>query len=456
MQIQLSQALNNNSLYDLISETNTKDLDTKLNNNKLTLKNWGNKNNTIFKILKYDKAFLSKDNEDTGKFRSVIFNTDHELVCYAPPKSISVEKFMEQNKENENVYYEEFIEGTMINMFYEKNNDTWEIATRTSVGGNVYFFNDESNKKTFYDMFQEVCDHIGFNDYSNMNKEYVYSFVMKHPDNRIVDPNNEKQLYLIDIYKCNTNNQSYTIDYISTRDNNLENFGLCSSIKMPIQYMNNILNDENLKKSNDYYASHNTPYQIMGIVIKNKNGNRCKIRNPNYEMVRKLRGNQPKLQYQYFVLRNANKVKEYLKYYKENSKKFELYRDQLHLFTMGLFQNYISCYIKKEKPLNEFPEHFRTHMYKLHHDIYMQTLKENKKYVNFEVVKNYVNTLHPSQQMYSVNYSKYNNKNEFKFKPEDSKSSNEASTKATKDTTIVNDTCLTQENEDETNKEECA
>lgn len=452
MMIELSQTPNNSSLYDLISETNTKDLETKLNNNKLTLKNWGNKNNTIFKILKYDKAFLSKDNEDTGKFRSVIFNTDNKLVCYAPPKSISLEKFIAENKETENVYYEEFVEGTMINMFYDNNSNTWEMATRTSVGGNVYFFNDESNKKTFYDMFKEVCDHIGFNDYSKMNKEFVYSFVMKHPDNRIVCPDNEKQLYLIDIYKCITIDQSYTIDYISTRNNKLEDFGLCSAIKIPTQYMNGTLNDENMKKSNDYYASHNTPYQIMGIVIKNQNGFRCKIRNPNYEIVRKLRGNQPKLQYQYFVLRNANKVKEYLKYYKENSKKFEVYRDQLHLFTKGLFQNYISCYIKKEKPLNEFPEHFRTHMYKLHHDIYIQTLKENKKYVNFEVVKNYTNTLHPSQQMYSVNYSKYSKKKVFKFDSQDSKSTNEN----TSDTTIVNDTMVSQECLDKKNQEESA
>ena len=43
MMIELSQTPNNSSLYDLISETNTKDLETKLNNNKLTLKNWGNK-----------------------------------------------------------------------------------------------------------------------------------------------------------------------------------------------------------------------------------------------------------------------------------------------------------------------------------------------------------------------------------------------------------------------------
>ena len=89
MEVSLSYTPDNTSLFNIISEVDTKGLQTNLNNNKLLLKNWGNKNKTIFKILKYDKEFLVKDS-DSGKFRSVIFNTDNKLVCYAPPKSVSV------------------------------------------------------------------------------------------------------------------------------------------------------------------------------------------------------------------------------------------------------------------------------------------------------------------------------------------------------------------------------
>ena len=59
----------------------------------------------------------------------------------------------------------------------------------------------------------------------------------------------------------------------------------------------------------------NTSYHIQGVVIKTDDGARYKFRNPNYEHVRHLRGNQPKLQYQYLVLRQSGKVKEYLQYY---------------------------------------------------------------------------------------------------------------------------------------------
>ena len=66
--------------------------------------------------------------------------------------------------------------------------------------------------------------------------------------------------------------------------------------------------------------------------------------------------------------------------------------------------NYIRCYIKKEKVLKEFPEKYRTHMYKLHHEIYLKTLMPEQKYVNKEVVINYFNELHPAKQMFVMNY----------------------------------------------------
>jgi len=67
-----------------------------------------------------------------------------------------------------------------------------------------------------------------------------------------------------------------------------------------------------------------------------------------------------------------------------------------------LYQNYISCYIKKERPLKEFPDHFRTHMFHIHKQ-YTDILKPKNDYVNNTVVINYVNGLHPSLQMYSMN-----------------------------------------------------
>jgi hypothetical protein len=106
----------------------------------------------------------------------------------------------------------------------------------------------------------------------------------------------------------------------------------------------------------------------MGVVLHNRmTGERAKIRNPIYEQVRNLRGNQSKLQYKYLCLRKDGKMKDYLKFYPENKGEFSKFRDQVHLFTDTLFLNYTSCYIKHEKPLSEFSHQYKSHMYNLHY-----------------------------------------------------------------------------------------
>ena len=154
----------------------------------------------------------------------------------------------------------------------------------------------------------------------------------------------------------------------------------------------------------DKYASMNTPYHILGFMIHNvTTGERTKFRNPVYEHVRHLRGNQPKLQYQYLCLRQQGKVADFLKFYPENKKELSSFRDQVHCFTNTLYNNYVSCYIKKEKPLIEFNEQYRTHMFNIH-QIYMNTLKSQKMHVNINIVIKYVNEMHPSLLMYCLNH----------------------------------------------------
>ena len=152
------------------------------------------------------------------------------------------------------------------------------------------------------------------------------------------------------------------------------------------------------------YASMNTSYDVVGIVLHNRGtGERAKIRNPVYEQVKNLRGNQPKLQYQYLSLRKEGRVSEFLKFYPENKSHFSTYRDQVHLFTETLFKNYISCYIKKEKPLILFSDQYRTHMFNLHQK-YLNELREKKQIINSGVVQKYVNEMQPSLLMYCLNF----------------------------------------------------
>jgi len=364
----------------------------------LKLKTWkfGGVN---YHILKYDKEWLARENEKTiGLLRSVIFKDDGTIVCFAPPKSQNTENIKITSEDQ--YVSEQFVEGTMINMFYESENSSWQIATRTSVGGklNFYMENGFKSEETFSSMFEEIVSDVCPNLREKLNQNYMYSFVIQHPRNRIVKPVVEKRLYLVEIYEIDGLNVKSKNDKMEDLVKDLANLKLPK--RLPVK------SGEELNQCKETCASMNTKYSTVGVIIKDKEGNRYKFRNPNYEHVRRLRGNQPKLQYQYLALRQEGKIAEYLKYYPEQKRVFNEYRNLMHDYTNQLFENYMKCYVKKERELKTFPENYRTHMYKLHHEHYIPTLMPKKEGINKTFVINYFNAIHPAKQMFVLNYSK--------------------------------------------------
>lgn len=358
-------------------------------------------NNSFYKVIRYDKNFLSIDLIPSyGLCRSVILNSANQVVGFAPPKSLHTETFINNYPNNHSIVAEEFVEGTMINVFFDPTigvTGSWEISTRNTVGATSSFFKSPMSK-TFRQMFMEAATESKL-DINKLETKLCYSFVLQHPENRIVVPFNKPQLYLVGVYKINNRPDNITIDFFDVHEYQHFFNELGTSIKFPKVYEFNKYS-ELVEK----YGSMNTSYDIVGVVIHNKNnGQRAKIRNPVYEQVRNLRGNQPKLQYQYLCLRKEGKVKDFLKFYPENKKDFSTFRNQVHLFTETLYNNYVSCYIKKQRPLIEFSEQYRTHMFKIHQD-YMNELREKKQFVTNTFVQKYVNNLHPSLLMYCLNF----------------------------------------------------
>jgi hypothetical protein len=365
-------------------------------------------NNQQYKIITYDKSVLNYDLVDTyGLCRSVIVNSKNNVVSFAPPKSLQADSFLKLYPDpTEDIVAQEFVEGTMINVFFDPTigfTGGWEIATRNIVGATCGFFSQhtesqEKTKQTFRTMFLEAAKENNL-ILENLNPKLSYSFVLQHPKNRIVIPIKKPQLYLVAIYYIE-NNDKNNITVFTTDLQESTVYWLTTTIKFPETYAFN-----EYSELIDKYASMNTSYDKLGVVLYNKKtGHRTKIRNPVYEEVRHLRGNQSKLQFQYLTLRKEGKMNEFLKLFSENKKECSLTRDQVHLFTNTLFENYISCYIKKEKPLKEFSPQYRRHMFILHED-YKNKLKEQKLFVTKKIVIDYVNNLQPQLLMHSLNYN---------------------------------------------------
>jgi hypothetical protein len=248
-------------------------------------------------------------------------------------------------------------------------------------------------------MFLEACISNNFN-IQTLNPKFCYSFILQHPINRIVIPFKNPQLYLIGVYEIIQKNENIVV--IEENLSEVIKGGLwhLTGVRFPVKY-----EFSTYTELIDKFASGNTPYDIMGIVLRNrKTGERTKFRNPIYEEVRHLRGNQAKLQYQYLCLRHSGKLPEFLKYYPETKEEMSKFRNQIHMFTENLHKNYISCYVKKVQALRLYSPQFRTHMFKLH-EHFIDELKPKGLYItNTEVIK-YVNKLHPSLLMYCLNFN---------------------------------------------------
>jgi hypothetical protein len=313
------------------------------------------------KFGEYSICKYTKPNVENGLFRSIVYKAD-QIVCFSPPQSISYESFKSKYSDIETVIVEDFIDGTMINLFYD---GCWKLCTRSILDAQCTFY----SPKTFNQLFHETQI-----NYADLNTSLCYSFVLQHPENRIVTRVNTPTLYLISSYKIEGNVVTEVHEP--------------SSFKRPSQYI-----FESYEYAEKFVLKR--PYEFKGLILK-ANNDRAKIRNPAYEHVKELRGNSADLKYNYIRLRLESKQNEYTTYF---DNEFPAYEQEINEFINELYALYVNCFIKKTKPLKLYPGKYKCHMYKL----YMAYLQA-KTCVTLDVVTEYINKLHPAQLTFSLKY----------------------------------------------------
>jgi len=350
-----------------------------------------------FTIIKYNKKKLTIDNESSfGLFRSIIMNED-TIVAFSPQKSVNYNNFIVNNEFND-CDITEYIDGTMINIFYnneklDENNEMkpgWEFCTKSNIGAKCRYNLDK--QKTFHDMFLDACIETKL-DFNILNKKCCYSFVLQHPDNKIVKHINKPNLVLVKVYSFNDENEIFDV---TEEENNI-------NIDTP-RTLNDI--DDNIADWLDFTelsSGENLPFDIVGFVIYNKDGIRTKIRNIAYENVKRLRGNLQKMFLQYLTLRKNNKLFDFLTFFPEYADDFELYKKKLYNWTSELFNHYVDTFILKKKRLKECPFEFKPILYNIQKE-YLEYLKPNNRKITFTYLTNYVKDIHPKKLMFCINY----------------------------------------------------
>jgi hypothetical protein len=418
-----------------------------------TLREWCSENGLMvhysktpsgtFYVLKYDRAKLKEcEYETVGRFRSVVFDSTGQICCIAPPKMLKLSDEMmtlSVNSEGGHLTAEELVEGMMVNLFYNNVTEKWYVSTKSSVGEVSFDHIQEAEaeaqaastgagatatvagaKLNIQEVLRRrICDILSLlpGGLDAVPKQYCYSFVLQHPKNQIVNVITVPRLYLVAVYELVRPDAGTGATMAGVNAIRLARDIFSCSFGGTVSHMPSGLTcvaDENAAAVDatttphtvaDYcrmYASMETrSVSLPGVVFQDKDTGFCyKKRNPKYESVKKRKGVEQKLLAQYLQLRKDRAIDEYLKYHPQHSRVFNTFRERLHEYTLRLYDSYIEHYVKKNaKSLKEYDRELKTHMYKIHYDIFLATMKEAGVFVTKHTVINYVNSLATAQQL---------------------------------------------------------
>lgn len=408
-------------------------------NQKVQSKEYSTKQNS-YEILNYNPEFVCDNDTLTGAYRSVILdNESKDVLCVAPPKSVTFDHFREcgsvpeingvldclldkpgmgwlQDSHVSSLVITEMIEGTMVNLFYDKRAGTWEIASKCAIGGNYWYFRTayenvghDKPQLTFRDMFLDALQAprgIPLNDVPLLNempKNYIYSFVLQHPDNHIVLNIDRPNLYLVAAYQVDTVNRETGDTRIRTVPlSEIELYSFNRSVNNVIMFPCEVPASD-LKY--DMLMGDAHIFKVGYMLSDKVSGLRTAIQNPKYKEVKELRGNHPNLQYQYFALFQAGKVREFLEYFPGYNNLFYQFHLQSMKFIQEVHDAYVTYYIKKRGQQVRINKNVFHHIFKLHHEVYLPSVEAgDPTIVTRKVVSEYFNGMEPKEKLYHVNY----------------------------------------------------
>jgi hypothetical protein len=393
------------ALYDFVNgdaEFDCKCEDNCIKCKKMSVTNIDSENNdkkSLYYLVNYDKKTMKKLVESGVEYdyaqhvRSVVLNENRKIVCFSPPMCEPKHVELDISKVR---FVEEFVEGTMVNLFYNSSNDVqkWEFSTKNVVSPLDKKDNKEgTGGKCFRKMFLEACAASKLNlSFDDLPKEYSYSFVMQHPDNVIVAPVERAALYIVAVYYIGGTT-------VYEMDRSVVNWGRFSKVMHPARFT--MKGEEDFNKILNLWASSNSLYYYPGVMFRTHSGERFKFRNPNYEFVKNTKGAEDKSRFVYLHLKKLGMLKTHFDRFPEDELEFFRHQTNLYNYTHNLHKNYMDCYVFKKMVLKDFPVEYKQNIFNLHKN-YNLFLRPSGKRVNMSYVIEFMNEQSVKSQMFVI------------------------------------------------------
>lgn len=318
-----------------------------------------------FAIVSYKKG-VSKITDDTAELRSVVWDTKtHSPVCVAPAKATSGSPPL-----GVPLRVEEFHDGVMVNAFRVFGDPKVHIVSRSQYDAAGTFY----SKKTFGELFKEALPTATLEDlFTGIEPTaempaFFASFVLQHPEHRVVYRPPKAAILLVEagwVHADKTIERTMALPLPLAKCVSPPLYG--SLAFHSTEDMMELLKAESLKRG----------WTWQGMVFRDTQGHRWRLRNPTYSYLRGLRGNDSQPEARFLRLRSQGKISEYLKHYSDESERFWDFEEKLRAETQAVYDDYCAVHKAHEKTLADIPHPRKTLVFKLHSH-YINALREQK------------------------------------------------------------------------------
>jgi len=285
-------------------------------------------------LIKYDQIDSSMGLEEVQDSRGLILEKDTWKIMSLPFRKFFNSAEGHASKIDWNTaHILEKIDGSMIQLYYDWNKETWFAATTGTAEGE-----GEVNNKlglTFNSLFfKTVVEKYNLN-LKHLSKDFIYVFELTTPYNIVVKPHEVSSATILAIRDRTTLKE---LDY-----DVIKMFGEALNIPVVKRFD---LNTDNFGKL--IRTFENMPWSEEGYVVVDSNFNRVKVKNPAYVSAHHLKGKMAN--HHIMTIIKTNECDEFMATFKERKEEIIKLKDNYDVLVKRLEDSWVE--IKEFLPKN--------------------------------------------------------------------------------------------------------
>lgn len=353
-------------------------------------------------MIRYSKDVSDMTLPHVRAFRSVVWNTEtNRPVGVTSWKSETGEGLPDLTgvSDTNTFRVEEFVDGVMIGQFYDPTTSQWRIHTRSSLDARCRYY---SKTHTFAQLFHQVAEQEGiYTLLEQVPKDRMFTWILSHPENRIVCNVPKPRLTLVDCFRCVDEAGTVALESVPLPLLPFEptRYNLGHLMSYTEHTSTNL--DTVLRATVSICASIYT----QGIVLKMDNipFRRWKLRSPAYNRVRRLRGNTARLDFLWMSLWSQGTLGDYLNIYTEECEDAQAVVNRWKEVTQTTYNTYVEVFKARTCPRDLIPRKIKPLVMALHQE-YLNVLRPAKKPLDWRTAVQFLNMRDTAQKIYILNW----------------------------------------------------